>query len=163
MELVIRFKMELESIRHAEELPLFEQALRRITESETFDDLVSALQQVGTEAIRCLQQDMKNPIVAQVLQHIDEHYAEELSLKLLGAKYHLHPVYLGQLFQKETGETFAEYINKYRIERAKEQLRSSNQKVHEIARNVGYWEIGYFYKQFRKYVGISPTDFKVMG
>ncbi|CAH1201472.1 Regulator of RpoS [Paenibacillus sp. JJ-223] len=163
LELVIRFKMELESIRHAEELPLFEQALRRITESETFDDLVSALQQVGTEAIRCLQQDMKNPIVAQVLQHIDEHYAEELSLKLLGAKYHLHPVYLGQLFQKETGETFAEYINKYRIERAKEQLRSSNRKVHEIARNVGYWETGYFYKQFRKYVGISPTDFKVMG
>ena len=99
--------------------------------------------------------------MSQVLQHIEKHYAEELSLKLLGAHYHLHPVYLGQLFHKETGETFAEYINKYRIERAKEQLRSSNLKVHEIARNVGYWETGYFYKQFRKYVGISPTDFKV--
>ena len=105
---------------------------------------------------------MRNPVVNQVLQHIDKHYAEELSLKLLGAQYHLHPVYLGQLFHKETGETFAEYINKYRIERAKEQLRGSNLKVHEIARKVGYWETGYFYKQFRKYVGFHLRIIKCL-
>jgi two-component system response regulator YesN len=59
-----------------------------------------------------------------------------------------------------TGDSFAEYLNRYRIEKAKEQLRSTNNKVHEIARSVGYWEMGYFYKQFKKYVGISPTEFK---
>ncbi|MFC9711898.1 response regulator [Paenibacillus sp. NPDC056933] len=163
LEVVIRFKMELEGIKHTDESAIFQQGLRLVLDSGTFDELVQALQQVGTETIQSLLQDLKNPIVNQVLQHIDKHYAEELSLKLLGAHYHLHPVYLGQLFHKETGETFAEYINKYRIERAKEQLRNSNLKVHEIARNVGYWETGYFYKQFRKYVGISPTDFKVFG
>ncbi|MGG4129744.1 response regulator transcription factor [Paenibacillus illinoisensis] len=161
LELVIRFKMELESIKHTDESVIYQKGLRRVLDSSTFAELVQALQQVGSETIESLLQDLKNPIVSQVLQHIEKHYAEELSLKLLGAHYHLHPVYLGQLFHKETGETFAEYINKYRIERAKEQLRSSNLKVHEIARNVGYWETGYFYKQFRKYVGISPTDFKV--
>lgn len=163
LEVVIRFKMELEGIKHSDESAIYQRGLRLVLDSGTFDELVQALQQVGTETIQSLLQDLKNPIVNQVLQHIDKHYAEELSLKLLGAHYHLHPVYLGQLFHKETGETFAEYINKYRIERAKEQLRNSNLKVHEIARNVGYWETGYFYKQFRKYVGISPTDFKVFG
>ncbi|SCY66763.1 two-component system, response regulator YesN [Paenibacillus polysaccharolyticus] len=163
LEMVIRFKMELEGIRHAEETVIYQQGLRLVLDSTTLDELVHALQQVAARTIESLLQDMRNPIVNQVLQHIDNHYAEELSLKLLGAQYHLHPVYLGQLFHKETGETFAEYINKYRIERAKEQLRSSNLKVHEIARNVGYWETGYFYKQFRKYVGISPTDYKVFG
>lgn len=163
LEVVIRFKMELEGIKHSDESAIYQRGLRLVLDSGTFDELVESLQQVGTATIQSLLQDLKNPIVNQVLQHIDKHYAEELSLKLLGAHYHLHPVYLGQLFHKETGETFAEYINKYRIERAKEQLRNSNLKVHEIARNVGYWETGYFYKQFRKYVGISPTDFKVFG
>ncbi|WP_340014336.1 response regulator transcription factor [Paenibacillus sp. FSL K6-1318] len=163
LEVVIRFKMELEGIKHSDESAIYQQGLQLVLDSGTFDELVRALQQVGSQTIQSLLQDLKNPIVNQVLQHIDKHYAEELSLKLLGAHYHLHPVYLGQLFHKETGETFAEYINKYRIERAKEQLRNSNLKVHEIARNVGYWETGYFYKQFRKYVGISPTDFKVFG
>ncbi|PZT56496.1 response regulator transcription factor [Paenibacillus silvae] len=163
LEVVIRFKMELESIKHAEETIIYQQGLRLVLDSISFEELVHALQQVAARTVESLIQDLRNPMVSQVLQHIEKHYAEELSLKLLGAQYHLHPVYLGQLFHKETGETFAEYINKYRIERAKEQLRTSNLKVHEIARNVGYWEMGYFYKQFRKYVGISPTDYRVFG
>ncbi|MFM9281443.1 response regulator transcription factor [Paenibacillus jiagnxiensis] len=163
LELVIRFKMELERIKHTDESAIFRTGLQRVLSSTTLEELVLALQEVGVATVQSLLQDMKNPTVSQVLNHIHTHYADELSLKLLGAQYHLHPVYLGQLFQKETGETFAEYINKYRIERAKEQLKNTSLKVHEIARNVGYWETGYFYKQFRKYVGISPTDYKMLG
>jgi two-component system, response regulator YesN len=81
---------------------------------------------------------------------------------VLGAQYHIHPVYLGHLFHKETGENFTEYINRYRIERAKELLRNSSTKVQDIAKNVGYWETGYFYKQFKKFVGVSPRDFRGM-
>ncbi|MFB5762082.1 response regulator [Paenibacillus medicaginis] len=163
LELVIRFKMELEQIKHTDESSIFQTGLQRVLSSATLEELVLAVQEVGAATVQSLLQDMKNPTVGQVLNYIHAHYADELSLKLLGAQYHLHPVYLGQLFQKETGETFAEYINKYRIERAKEQLKNTSLKVHEIARNVGYWETGYFYKQFRKYVGISPTDFKTLG
>lgn len=96
----------------------------------------------------------------QVLNYIHESYNEDVSLKTLGAQYHIHPVYLGQLFHKEVNESFTEYINKYRIEKAKELLRITSLKVHEIALKVGYWETGYFYKQFKKHVGISPTEYK---
>ncbi|MGG4218686.1 response regulator transcription factor [Paenibacillus jamilae] len=163
LELVIRFKMELESIKHSNESERFQQGLHQIKYCTTWAELVSALQDVATETVNSLLQDMKNPIVSQVLSYIHVHYAKELSLKILGYQYNLHPVYLGQLFHKETGETFAEYINQYRIKKAKEQLKNTNLKVNEIARNVGYWETGYFYKQFRKYVGISPTDYKGLG
>ncbi|WP_138495077.1 response regulator transcription factor [Paenibacillus pinistramenti] len=162
LELVVRFKMELEEIRHTEEEGIFKKGLDNIRSSLTFDELTGALQQVARETVNALLQDSKNPVVSQVLAYIHEHYADELSLKTLGLQYHIHPVYLGQLFHKETGESFAEYINKYRIEKAKYQLKHTNLKVQEIARNVGYWETGYFYKQFRKYVGISPTDFKAL-
>ncbi|MCJ8013047.1 response regulator transcription factor [Paenibacillus sp. KQZ6P-2] len=163
LELVIRFKMELAQIKHTDETDIFKKGLSNLRSSGTFDDLVVSLQEVAKATVGSLMQDAKNPVVSQVLIHIHNHYADELSLKTLGAQYHIHPVYLGQLFHKETGDSFAEYINKYRIEKAKEQLKNTNLKVHEIARNVGYWETGYFYKQFRKYVGISPTDFKGLG
>lgn len=155
--------MELEQIKHTDESDIFKQALTDVRNSGTFDELAASLQSVAKATVSSLLQDVKNPVVSQVLSYIHGHYADELSLKTLGAQYHIHPVYLGQLFHKETGESFAEYINKYRIEKAKEQLKNTNLKVHEIARNVGYWETGYFYKQFRKYVGISPTDYKSLG
>lgn len=163
LELVVRFKMELQGIKHTlQETDGFKQALNRIQQSQSFPALLEILEDTANTTISSLLLDAKSPVVHQVLTYIHSHYAEELSLKTLGAQYHIHPVYLGQLFHKETGGSFAEYINKYRIEKAKEYLKNTNHKVHEIARTVGYWEIGYFYKQFRKYVGISPTDFKAL-
>ncbi|WP_068782996.1 response regulator transcription factor [Paenibacillus phocaensis] len=162
LELVIRFKMELQHIKYTEETDLFKKALERVQRCDSFQGLLEILEDLAEETVRSLLQDAKNPVVHQVLTYIESHYADELSLKTLGGQYHIHPVYLGQLFHKETGMSFAEYMNKYRIEKAKQQLKNTNLKVHEIARSVGYWEIGYFYKQFRKYVGISPTDFKAL-
>ncbi|MRN56265.1 response regulator transcription factor [Paenibacillus monticola] len=162
LELVVRFKMELEHIKYTDESDIFKRGLTRVRSSAKIADLVESIQNVAKETVGSLLQDIKNPVVNQVLGFIHSQYANELSLKTLGVQYHIHPVYLGQLFHKETGDSFAEYINKYRIEKAKEQLKNTNLKVHEIARNVGYWETGYFYKQFRKYVGISPTDYKAL-
>lgn len=162
LELVVRFKMELQHIKYSEETDIFKKALDRLQHCAAFAELAEAIEDVAEATVGSLLQDAKNPVVHQVLGHIHSHFADELSLKTLGAQYHIHPVYLGRLFHRETGVSFAEYINKYRIEKAKQQLKHTNLKVHEIARNVGYWEIGYFYKQFRKYVGISPTDFKAL-
>lgn len=67
---------------------------------------------------------------------------------------------MGQLFHKQLGDTFTDHLNKYRIEKAKELLADSRLKVGDIARQVGYWETGYFYKQFKKHVGMAPGEFK---
>lgn len=159
-EMVIRFKMELKAIRHTEELDVYNQAFHKIRNAETIDDLEAVMQVIAEITIGFLISDIKSPIVQQVLKYIHQSYAEELSLKMLGAHYHIHPVYLGQLFHREINETFTEYINRYRIEKAKELLKTTHLKVNVIARDVGYWEPGYFYKQFKKYVGISPMDYR---
>lgn len=159
-EMVIRFKMELKAIRHTEEPDIYNEAFRQIRTAHAIDDLEAVIQKVADMTVECLISDVKSPIVQQVLKYIHQSYAEELSLKMLGAHYHIHPVYLGQLFHKETNESFTEYINRYRIEKAKELLKTTHLKVHVIARDVGYWETGYFYKQFKKYVGISPMDYR---
>ncbi len=160
LEWMLRFKMQLQEIRNAEEPGLFWDGYSRIQAVGSLEELIGIVKEAASEAVDALNRDVKSPVIQQVLNHLHESYNQDLSLKTLGSTYNIHPVYLGQLFHKEVGESFTEYINRYRIEKAKEQLKTTQHKVQEIARNVGYWETGYFYKQFKKYVGISPTEFK---
>ncbi|MEK8128283.1 response regulator transcription factor [Paenibacillus filicis] len=159
-EMVIHFKLELKAIRHTEETAVYNQALQQVRAAVTLEELEKEILEIAETTVGFLISDVRSPIVQQVLKYIHQSYAEELSLKMLGAHYSIHPVYLGQLFTKETNESFTEYINRYRIEKAKELLKTTQAKVHTIAKDVGYWEVGYFYKQFKKYVGISPTDYR---
>ncbi|WP_141502648.1 response regulator transcription factor [Paenibacillus luteus] len=160
IELMIRFKMELKEIKQADQPELYKAGFVQIMQAETIEGLAAVVKEAATLTVDSLMRDVKSPIIQLLLNYVHENYAEALSLKSLSQQYNIHPVYLGHLFQKETGETFTEYINKYRIGKAKEMLKETQLKVQEIALKVGYWETGYFYKQFKKYVGISPTDYK---
>lgn len=118
--------------------------------------IISAIDYMSTQN----QNTTKSPVIQQVIIRIQHQYEQPLSLKGLGQEYNIHPVYLGKLFQKETGELFTDYLNRHRIEMAKQKLMNEHLKVHEIALQVGYSEPGYFYRQFKKFVGISPVEFK---
>ncbi|WMT38955.1 helix-turn-helix domain-containing protein [Paenibacillus sp. D2_2] len=100
--------------------------------------------------------------VTILIEQVKEHYAEELSLKTLSQKLDLHPNYLGQLFQQEVGLSFSDYVNQYRIEKATQLLIHTDQKTAEIAISVGYTDTSYFYRQFKKYAGVSPTELRHM-
>ncbi|NGZ77118.1 response regulator transcription factor [Saccharibacillus alkalitolerans] len=156
------FRAVLREVKREDDGEPLLQVLERVRTASHMEELIEAVRRAAEETVGLLNRDTRSPVVQQVLGYIAAHYGEELSLKMLGSQYHIHPVYLGQLFHKEMGETFTDYLNKYRIERAKEKLRTTTQKVQDISRSVGYWETGYFYKQFKKYVGISPTEYKAL-
>lgn len=161
LELLVRFKTEFEDTKFATDFDvLYREAMEKIVEATSLEELVTLVKKVAVSSIDLLNTDGMSPVVQKVLDLIHQTYADTLSLKSMGANLNVHPVYLGKLFHKEVGENFTTYINKYRIEQAKKLLRESNLKIHEIATRVGYWESSYFYKQFKKYVGISPTDYK---
>lgn len=106
------------------------------------------------------RQENRSPIVQNVLEYMHAHYDEELSLKTLSQRFHVNPIYLGQLFQKEIGVVFSEYINRYRLEKAKELLKTTHLRAGEIGKKVGYADTAYFYKQFKKNVGATPTEWR---
>ncbi|MFF2093165.1 response regulator [Paenibacillus sp. NPDC058174] len=160
IEMMIRFKMELKEIKRTDQPELYKAGFVQIMQADKIEELAAAVKEAATLTVDSLNRDVKSPIIQQLLANVHDNYAQPLSLKTLSQQYNIHPVYLGHLFQKETNETFTEYINKYRIDKAKEMLKDTPLKVQEIAIRVGYWETGYFYKQFKKYVGISPTDYK---
>ncbi|WP_020619701.1 response regulator transcription factor [Paenibacillus daejeonensis] len=160
VELIVRFKTELQALRSMEEPELYQEELLLAASSTSVATLIRAVQEVAAQTVDALVKAVRSPVIDQVLARVAADYREPLSLKSLGKEYKIHPVYLGQLFHKEMKESFTEYLNKYRIDTAKMLLRSSNSKVQEIAQEVGYWETGYFYKQFKKYVGVSPMDYR---
>lgn len=162
LELMMRLKLSLDDYQRprGQLAGPFQSKFEQAAQAQDMAELMSVVKEAATLTIEEIVSEDKSPIIQQLLHHIEEHYAEDMTLKMLGQRYHIHPVYLGKLFHQETGETFTEYINRFRIVKARELLRETHLKVNEIARMVGYWEMGYFYKQFRKYVGISPKDYK---
>ena len=98
--------------------------------------------------------------VLDMIDYIEKNYPQELSLELLGEKFHMNGVYLGQIFKKETGQTFLKYLTNVRISEAKSLLREENSTVAETAQMVGYRTSQYFSQIFMRNVGMKPQEYK---
>lgn len=100
------------------------------------------------------------PIIQQVVNYINKNYYEELSLKTLSQKYKINSSYLGQLFAKEVGYSFSEYLNKVKNMKAKDLILNTNMKINDIAKEVGYLDTSYFYRKFKNFYGVSPATLR---
>lgn len=104
----------------------------------------------------------QNKIVEHTMQYIHDHLADPLSLEALALKLHVSPAHLSRTFKKSCGESLTEYINKTRVLKAQEYLIQTSILTYEIAGMVGYNDPTYFSSIFKKYTGMSPTDFRQM-
>ncbi|MEW4370150.1 response regulator [Paenibacillus kandeliae] len=99
--------------------------------------------------------------IARALQYIKQNYAQNISLQQVADHVSLSFGYLSNLFKKELQITFVDYLNRYRIERAKELLIGTNLKSYDIAVQVGFSpEYTYFSKVFKKVTGLNPNEYR---
>ena len=103
-----------------------------------------------------------SPVIQQIINIVEDKYYEELSLKTLSYKYNINSSYLGQIFSKEVGMSFSEYLNKIKNLKAKDLILNTNMKINDIAKMVGYIDSSYFYRKFKKYYGVSPSTLREM-
>lgn len=101
-----------------------------------------------------------NPIIKRILDYVKINYSKDISLKILANDLNTNANYLGQLFKEETNEHFSDYLNIIRINKAKELLKNTVRSTKDISDAVGYRDVNYFYKTFKKYSGVSPSDFR---
>lgn len=125
------------------------------------------LSQVGDSKVMLfkeylLKNEMKvrEKYVQEAIEYIDIHFAEEISIKDVSEQLKISESYLTRLFKTETGHTFIEYLTNYRIGKAIELLKDKSIKVYEVASMVGYSDSRYFSVLFKKYVGLTPSEFK---
>ncbi|MBQ8639924.1 MAG: response regulator [Lachnospiraceae bacterium] len=99
-------------------------------------------------------------IMADIEQEILEHYHEDISLKSLSEKYYMNSAYLGQLFRKQFGESFKNYLNRIRIEQSVRLLEETNDRIYEIAQAVGYHDLDYYIDKFVTMKGCTPSKYR---
>ncbi|MGG6313773.1 response regulator transcription factor [Paenibacillus macerans] len=97
--------------------------------------------------------------VEAACRYIRQNYAKDIPLREIAGHVHLSRTYFSELFKKETGLNFNEYLMQIRMERAKEILEQRQMRVSDVAMEVGYANASYFIKLFRKYVGVSPYEY----
>lgn len=100
-----------------------------------------------------------NHIVRSVKKYIREHSSERLSLNDVANCFNISPNYLSQLFSKYNDCGFSEYVNICKVKESKVLLAKGIYRVYEVADMMGFESSFYFSKVFKKYEGISPTDY----
>ena len=104
--------------------------------------------------------ESKQDIISETLRIIEDEYMNDISLSYIADSLHTHKSYLCRLFKEKMGENIAPYIENVRIERAKHLLANTQQKLYEVAENVGFSSSQYFSLVFKKVTGLSPTDYR---
>ncbi len=99
-------------------------------------------------------------LIIDLKSFINANYKEPIVLDDLGKLFHKNPAYLCNLFSKAVGSTIFEYITKVRLNNAKKLLRTTNLKVSEICKQVGYENQKYFNQVFKKNIGTTPGIYR---
>lgn len=102
----------------------------------------------------------RDAILDDILYYIDNNYQNNIKLETIAPLFGYNSAYLGKLFTKAIGENFNSYVDHRRIEHSKKLLEQKNIKVYEVSEQVGYKNVDYFHKKFKKYVGISPAEYR---
>ncbi|MEO3755562.1 helix-turn-helix domain-containing protein [Streptomyces sp. B6B3] len=118
----------------------------------------------------CDTQNPQNPLTAhlderllRVIDHVDAHLSEPLTVDRLAAHVHLSPSRLTRLFAEHLGISPQRYVERQRMARAKQLLDLTNRPVAAIARELGWRDPLYFSQRFRRLTGRSPTAYRHRG
>ena len=98
--------------------------------------------------------------IKPVLEYIEAHYSQGMSLEDLAAVAGMNPKYFCRVFRSLTHHSPVDYLNFYRIEQAAHFLDSTDLSVTEVGNRCGFWESSYFTKVFRKYKGVTPVQYR---
>lgn len=102
----------------------------------------------------------KNQYVNKIARYLLENIEKELSMNDLAEKFYLTKNYLGELFKQETGISVGEFINKAKVHRAGILLLESDFKFYQISYILGFNNIEYFTKIFKKIMGETPQNYR---
>lgn len=136
--------------------------LEEIDSFKTVGELRLFIKNVYSKIFAILEsQRTYKKMVRQCIDYIRSHFGENIHVADMANLLHVTPNYFSKIFKQETGENFTEWLNKYRIEQAKEMLiAASDDKIYEIAGKTGFSDYKYFSYVFKKQTGYTPGTFR---
>lgn len=109
---------------------------------------------------KLIQSTKKKDLVDKVIQYLETHFADEITLTEIAGEFFIVPNYLAKRFKEKKNCTVMQYLEDIRMKKAKEYLDLSDLNIMEIANKVGYTDANYFTRAFRKTYGMSPRSYR---
>ncbi len=138
-------------------------AFQILSDAETLNEIISRLcQQVAImiEDIKKLQYGSHRREIITIKQYISRHIDEAISLEKASQICNINKCYFSSIFKRETGQSFTDYLNRVKMQKAGELIREKGLKAYEAAYQVGIPDESYFSKLFKKYMGVNPSSLK---
>ena len=129
------------------------------TVADLRDYVIRQVQQLIKES-RSERENRERKPVLEAIAYMKEHFTEKITLEDVAATIGFNTNYFSELFKKETGENFSNYLLGIRMEKAKQMLRDTKIPVYEIGESVGDKDAKYFSQQFMKVVGVKPAEYR---
>jgi AraC family transcriptional regulator len=143
-------------------LDMVDEFIRKVRKSNNVLDLFNLTKAAIYDYARTVnlgRMQSYSKAVKQVLDYIDEHYDEKITLKVLAEHTGLSTYYLSSMIKKETGLILADNINSVRVEKSKELMARGERSLIEIANSVGFAYQNHFSTVFKKITGITPSEY----
>lgn len=102
----------------------------------------------------------KDKYVADAAEYIRDHYAEDVTLRSVSEHLNMSESNLAKVFRSNTGYSFLEYLTMYRIGKAVRLIEQGERRTYEVANMVGYQDTKYFSRLFRKFTGMTPSEYR---
>lgn len=131
----------------------------------TADQLIQTLEDMVTRQIKIRADQQMNDETKPVRQakiFLEQHYMENITLEQVACLIGFNSSYFSVMFKKECGVGFQDYLTALRIDKAKEMLLQTDDSISEICYRVGYNDVKYFSKTFKKATNLRPSEFKKM-
>lgn len=139
------------------------QELLEIYEMKSYVDIknkiFSIIDQVSIK-VEEFKKDKKKINIEKVKSIINQSYKQDITIKFIADQLYLNQNYLGQIFKNETNMSIIDYLNKVRVTKSKALLKNTDLMIYEIAENVGFNDSHYFSTVFKKFVGVTPKEYK---
>lgn len=134
-----------------------------ISQAESLGDLHSLLEKSANSVvvkIKAFNQNRIGSIMQKASEYITQNYNKPLTLNDVAEKSYVSTYYLSRMFKKQFNKSFVDFLNEVRIDKAKEYLRDSKYKTYEVGELVGITDSHYFSKLFKKYTGMTASEFR---
>ena len=113
--------------------------------------------------LKVVKHDTKRELYKSIIEtkeYLNDNFKEKISLDIISKDVGISKYYLHRLFREINGNTPLEYLKNIRLEKAKNKLQYSKDSIFEIAFKCGFDNTAYFSNVFKKYVGLTPTQFR---
>lgn len=158
--------MGSESIKRgsaAHRTPIITESIEKIyschTRRELLDYLKKALSFLANQK-KGVNQDRNQQMAQRILSYIEGNYAEDLSLDSLSEYFKISKTYINRLLKNHAGKSFLEILLECRLVKAEQLISENTYKIYEVAEMVGYHDLSYFIRVFKKKYGVTPNVYR---